>query len=92
MKFVQLIESNMLTELSKKGRWVTFKNGQRAYISKKGRVETGFLKGLTLGRESYRYRSNRSWSRNRRPETSSSDSIRRCHAATGIPLAPERAS
>jgi hypothetical protein len=42
----------MLTELSKKGRWVTFRNGQRAYISKKGRVETGILKGLTLGKES----------------------------------------
>lgn len=48
MKFKRLVESDLITELSDDGRWVTFKNGQRTYISKDGEIETGTLKGYNV--------------------------------------------
>lgn len=48
MKFSRLVEAELITELSKGGRWVTFKNGCHTYVSKKGRIETGPLKGGNL--------------------------------------------
>lgn len=48
MKFKQLIESELITELSQDGKWVTFKNGQHTYISKNGEIETGALKGYNV--------------------------------------------
>ena len=48
MKFKQLIESELITELSQDGKWVTFKNGQHTYISKDGEIETGALKGYNV--------------------------------------------
>ena len=48
MKFKMLVESEMITELSQDGKWVTFKNGQRTYIGKNGDIETGTLKGYNV--------------------------------------------
>lgn len=48
MKFKRLVESEMITELSDDGKWVTFKNGQHTYVGKNGDIETGQLKGYNL--------------------------------------------
>lgn len=48
MKFKMLVESEMITELSQDGKWVTFKNGQHTYIGKDGDIETGTLKGYNV--------------------------------------------
>ena len=48
MKFKMLVESEMITELSQDGKWVTFKNGQHTYIGKNGDIETGTLKGYNV--------------------------------------------
>lgn len=48
MRFKRLVESEMITELSQDGKWVTFKNGQRTYIGKNGDIETGTLKGYNV--------------------------------------------
>lgn len=48
MKFKRLVESELLTELSQDGKWVTFKNGQHTYIGKNGDIETGTLKGYNV--------------------------------------------
>lgn len=48
MRFKRLVESELLTELSQDGKWVTFKNGQHTYIGKDGDIETGTLKGYNV--------------------------------------------
>lgn len=48
MEFKMLVESEMITELSQDGKWVTFKNGQHTYIGKDGDIETGTLKGYNV--------------------------------------------
>jgi hypothetical protein len=51
MKFKMLVESELLTELSQDGKWVTFKNGQHTYIGKDGDIETGTLKGYNVNNQ-----------------------------------------
>lgn len=51
MRFKRLVESELLTELSQDGKWVTFKNGQHTYIGKDGDIETGTLKGYNVNNQ-----------------------------------------
>ena len=51
MRFKRLVESEMITELSQDGKWVTFKNGQHTYIGKNGDIETGTLKGYNVNNQ-----------------------------------------